>query len=474
MRSFTSIFMLSLIGIVLVGFFSVYFLFDALISNHIKLEAERELARGVMEIIELLDVQDITDIIPIIEVEDFDFYDAPLSIQGNSDSRPLGQRINANFIAINEHGDVLFPITNFLTHRQQSYLQSLVNFYTSNKTYFDDGIIVMYTDYSGIFYLQAVRSDMIGLNITYLLYTDVTTAMGFRDTVNQTLIKLLIGVAVFHIVFYFAMSSKFKITILKLCRYAETIGTGNFNETATKFKYSEFEQLSSSLAKMANMLQVYELNQKKFFQNVSHELKAPLMSIQGYAESILEGVFSSEKAAKIILAEGTKMTELVNGLLYISRLDSGLETSSTLLLTDIKNLIYDCRERLRIVAEKSNKQIVINHPVKDISFITDDKKLEVGIANILSNAIKYAETEVVISYGIDNDDLIIQIQDDGQGIDEQDLPFIFDRFYKGKYGNSGIGLAICKDVIEGLNGSVTVENLHQCNGAKFIITLRPI
>jgi signal transduction histidine kinase len=290
---------------------------------------------------------------------------------------------------------------------------------------------------------------------------------------NQVLIILLFGVALFCISMSVIMSTKFRNAIVGLCRYADLIGNGKFNERVNKFKYAEFERLSTSMAKMSNMLQNYENNQKQFFQNASHELRTPLMSIQGYAEGIIEDVFTKNEAAEVIIAESARMEALVSGILYISRMDADLETSDRIYFTDVKNLLYDCHERLNVIAEKYNKRIIVEHPEREVLFKTDDKKLDVVIANILSNAIRHAESEIKISYCLIENNLEIQIQDDGQGIRQADLPHLFDRFFKGENGKTGLGLAIGKEIVESLGGNIFVENLpYPQSGAKFTVVLK--
>jgi len=221
---------------------------------------------------------------------------------------------------------------------------------------------------------------------------------------------------------------------------------------------------------MAAMLQSYESNQKQFFQNVSHELRTPLMSIQGYAEGMMADVFEKEEAAQIILAEGEKMTDLVSSLLYISRMDSGLDTPNNMASVDVRNLLYDCHERMKIIAEKAGKQISVD--VEDVTIAADAEKLERAIINVLSNGIRHAESTVEIRCKVVGEEVQITISDDGKGICEKDLPSIFERFYKGENGNSGLGLAITRDIIVGLGGWITAENVDsQKRGAKFMIGL---
>jgi len=289
---------------------------------------------------------------------------------------------------------------------------------------------------------------------------------------NQRLLILLVLSGVLGLVISIVLSKRFKKAIERLSLYAEKIGHGKFNEDAGVFKYSEFDTLSKSMANMAAMLQSYESNQKQFFQNASHELRTPLMSIQGYAEGLATDVFEKEEAAQIILAEGEKMADLVSGLLYISRMDSGLDAPNNMTSVNMRNLLYDCHERMKIIAEKAGKQISVN--VQDVTIKTDAEKLEIAVINMLSNGIRHAESAVELLCRVNGGEVEIVVSDDGEGICEKDLPHIFERFYKGENGSSGLGLAIARDVVSSLGGRIVAENLEMPRrGARFVVWLSP-
>jgi signal transduction histidine kinase len=459
MRRFTTRLLLAFVGVTFIGFFTVYILFNIFMNNHIRTEAKRDLANGIVSIIDsnalvVSGMQIDTDDLPI----------PAISIRRSM--------LYVEFIIIDEQDNVLSPFVPLLTYEQQVEVASLADFYTDNRQFFENSEMVRLDSDTGTFYLKSINADLFGLSVSYLMYANVTSAMDFMATMNRVLIVLLAVLGVIYAVISVSMSAIFKKAISRLCNYAEKIGSGKFHENAESSYYVEFEQLSSSMDKMAKMLNIYESSQKQFFQNVTHELKAPLMSIIGYAEGILGNVFNDDKAAQVILKEGEKMLELVNGLLYISRMDSGLNIAEDVYPINIKNLIYDCCERLKTIAEKQSKQIVVEPTDKEISVMADDDKLETAVINILTNAIRYAMSEIIIDYDVVGDCLEIHIQDDGQGINPTDLPFIFDRFYKGEKGILGLGLAISKDIIENMGGSIKAENLtHPQSGARFTVTL---
>ena len=207
--------------------------------------------------------------------------------------------------------------------------------------------------------------------------------------------------------------------------------------------------------------------QQTFFQNASHELKTPLMAIQGYAEGIQAGVMDAGGAAEVILAESDRMTELVEELLDISKIDMGRQRL-TLSETDIRELLYDGIRAVEPIAA-GGITIVPDFPEEPVMVSCDDTQLRRAVTNILSNGVRYARSELRLTCCADRRQVTIRIQDDGDGIAEEDLPHIFDRFYMGKSGKSGIGLALTKEIIHVHKGTIHAYNGD--SGAVFEITL---
>ena len=208
--------------------------------------------------------------------------------------------------------------------------------------------------------------------------------------------------------------------------------------------------------------------QQTFFQNASHELKTPLMAIQGYAEGIQAGVMDAGSAAEVILEESDRMTELVEELLDISKIDMGRQ-QLTLSETDIRELLYDSIRAVEPAAAASGITIVPDFPEEPVIVSCDDTQLRRAVTNILSNGVRYARSELCLTCRADKRHVTIRIQDDGGGIAEADLPHIFDRFYMGKSGKSGIGLALTKEIVHLHKGMIRAYNGD--GGAVFEITL---
>ena len=208
--------------------------------------------------------------------------------------------------------------------------------------------------------------------------------------------------------------------------------------------------------------------QQTFFQNASHELKTPLMAIQGYAEGIQAGVMDTGSAAEVILTESDRMTRLVDELLDISKIDMGRQPL-TLSETDIRELLYDSIRAVEPAAAASGITIAPDFPEEPVMVKCDDTQMRRAVTNILTNGLRYAHSQLCLTCRPDKRNVIIRIQDDGDGIAEGDLPHIFERFYMGKSGKSGIGLALTKEIIHLHKGTIRAYNGD--SGAVFEISI---
>jgi len=322
--------------------------------------------------------------------------------------------------------------------------------------------IYWFNDLSAVFYVSSNKYDNFIKNIYFML-----------------LIILIIAMA-FTIIYVLFISRSISKPIQKLCNFADEIGHGNFNRNNYSFKDRELIDLNRRMNETASKLEKSGETQKTFFQNVSHELKTPLMSIKGYAEGIKYKVFESEKdmqnAMDIIISESDRLNELVADLLYISKIDALKDHKNPENMKTKENLfeiVENCAEKLSglLINQGINKDKKINiiQPQKDIYVNCHEEELMRAVMNIIANCVQYAKTEVEISFYENENKIILYIKDDGPGIDEKDLPNIFKRFYKGKTGKHGIGLSITKSIIENHGAEITARNRIDETGAEFII-----
>lgn len=201
--------------------------------------------------------------------------------------------------------------------------------------------------------------------------------------------------------------------------------------------------------------------QKQFFENASHELKTPLMSIQGYAEGLEEGIFKDpQKATRVILSETDKMTALVNDILSLSRLESGAYKLNKEPL-NLQDFLAECLTSME--ASIAERRLRVSFDVTPVMIEADRVQFEKAVRNILMNAIRYAKSEIRIY----SDGKRLIIWDDGSPISEESLKHLFERFYTGPNGNTGIGMSLTKEIVEQHGWKIKAENT--ASGAQFVI-----
>lgn len=208
-------------------------------------------------------------------------------------------------------------------------------------------------------------------------------------------------------------------------------------------------------------------SQKWFFQNVSHELKTPMMAVQGCAEGIHTGVLDPVKASGAILEEAEQMSDLVEELLALSRLESG-QANAEFRFTDIREVLYDCLRSTEQLTEQRKLCITPCFDEDPVSVNCDEVQLRRAFTNIITNALRYAKKEIQIECKADRGKAIVRIRDDGEGIALELLPHIFDRFYSTRKGGAGIGLSLAKEIVSLHKGTISASN---DGGALFEISL---
>ena len=194
-----------------------------------------------------------------------------------------------------------------------------------------------------------------------------------------------------------------------------------------------------------------QLAQKQFFENTSHELKTPLTSIRGYAEGIEKGIITDHiGACHSISRQVGKMSGLIEEILCMAKLESGsvkLEKEQL----EMSVFLQDCLMPFEgtVLARKLNVELELS----EMAVMADPDKLDHAISNLLTNALKYAQTQIRISCG----DGIVIIENDCEQLNDEELAHIFDRFYTGRDGNTGIGLSIAKEIIGLHNWKLTAK-----------------
>jgi signal transduction histidine kinase len=246
----------------------------------------------------------------------------------------------------------------------------------------------------------------------------------------------------------------------------------------------DFESMRLRLKRLIDDKIQYEENFKELVSNISHDLKTPLTTIKGYAEGLIDGVADTEekqnKYLRTIYNKANDMTVLVDELAYYAKIDSNTipYSFSNISLADY---FEDCVEELHLEVEIKNIKLDYENLVDcDVKVVADAEQLKRVVHNIISNSVKYMDKpDGIIKIRIVDEDMFVRvdIEDNGAGIDEEELPFIFDRFYRAdasrgtKTGGSGLGLAIAKKVIEDHFGKIWATSVKD-KGTTISFTLK--
>lgn len=214
-----------------------------------------------------------------------------------------------------------------------------------------------------------------------------------------------------------------------------------------------------------------EKMRQDFIANVSHELRTPMVMLQGYSEAILDDIVQTKEEinefVQIIYDESVRLGRLVNELLDLARMESG-HVELHISEVDIHPFVEKIGRKFQGIAKEKNVRLTVDfrNPIEQHSF--DPDRMEQVLTNLIDNAIRHTNAGGHVELIIDtkNNGLMFEVQDSGAGIPEEDIPFLFDRFYKadkartrGKTGGTGLGLAIAKNIVQGHNGKVSISSV---------------
>jgi two-component system OmpR family sensor kinase len=269
----------------------------------------------------------------------------------------------------------------------------------------------------------------------------------------------------------------------------EEIARGNYDQALDITSPDEVGRLAASFNTMTREVNASRQAQRDFVANVSHELKTPLTSIQGFSQAILDGTADDEvsryQAMEIISNEANRMSRLVDELLDLARIESG-QIKMQREPVDLAKVIEACVEKFTLQAREGNRELVLDTPA--LPLVTGDKdRLAQVFTNLLANAlehtppagkvmIKAQEARQTRKKADTGSTVEVTVTDTGPGIPPEDLTHIFERFYQvdksraGKDRGVGLGLTIVKQIIEAHKGTINVESVRDL-GTKFTISL---
>ena len=264
------------------------------------------------------------------------------------------------------------------------------------------------------------------------------------------------------------------VPLVKLKKATQNIKEGNLDfvlDVEGKDEFSElcqdFEEMRRRLKESTEEKSLIEKENRELISNISHDLKTPITAVKGYVEGIMDGVADTpekiDKYIKTIYNKANDMDRLINELTFYSKIDTD-RIPYTFNKINVNNYFNDCIEEVGLDLEAKNIELAyFNYVSEDVVIIADAEQLKRVINNIINNSVKYIDKPkgyINIRVKDVGDFIQVEIEDNGKGISNKDLPFVFDRFYRtdasrnSSKGGSGIGLSIVKKIIEDHGGKI--------------------
>ncbi|MDB2122775.1 sensor histidine kinase [Clostridium paraputrificum] len=306
-------------------------------------------------------------------------------------------------------------------------------------------------------------------------YRDVDTT--YYDTLNKVLIIITIMATILSLIISLILSKSINKPIYKVIDTVKLLGKGKYKERVdNSSSIVEIQDMIESINIMAKRLDSQDAMRKRLTKDIAHELRTPITIILGQLEAIKDGIWEpTEERLNGIYEEIQRIDRLVNSLNSLSKIE---EENGTLHKEKVE--ISELIENIFINFEKElhNKNIDGQLHLSKCEIEVDKDKISGAIINLISNALRYTENggSINIKTFVKEDHLFIEVEDTGIGIAKEDIPYVFERFYRTDEsrarvtGGAGIGLSITLAIVEAHNGTVYVKS-ELGKGSKFIIEL---
>ncbi|WP_028563017.1 sensor histidine kinase [Paenibacillus pinihumi] len=317
---------------------------------------------------------------------------------------------------------------------------------------------------------HSIEPDSLGVTAV------VATPLSKIKAMQISLFKRLMIILSVGVIVAFLLSMLITKRLVKplgdLRKELNKVKSRRFSEVQLVETGGEIGEVAKTVYTLAGELETYQRTQKQFFQNTSHELKTPLMSIQGYAEGIKDGIFTGDEAntgLDVIAKECERLKKIVTEMILLAKLESE-EGIFHMDRVPVRELISETLERINPLLVKNGLRIEMNGFDNDQEWwiYADREKVLQAMINILGNATRYAKETIRIQISISAEGIDIGITDDGEGIPEPLLSQLFERFAKGKNGETGLGLAISRAIVERCRGRISAHN-EPGGGAAFVL-----
>ena len=357
-----------------------------------------------------------------------------------------------NMIIISGKGELVYSAIGFYGEEKDEIVSTLIN----ESENLQDGI-----------FSEVIKDDLIvfkPVNISLengdqcFVYASLRSLLGTLKSSNQALLVLIVFSFLCFVVASHMIADNISKPIKELSDHMEVIGDGDFTPVSISENSAELHKLTVSINEMLARLEAYNDAHTISLQNLSHDLRTPLMSINGYAEAIKYGVMDNpQEAADVIIRESKRLAGVVEKLLILSEIDT-LNQPIDMLPINLREFISEEEERIEGYAMQESVEIECHFENDDTVVLADRQLLSTIVSNLMSNAIRYAKSKVRIDVRTLDMTTDIVVSDDGEGLSEEDLKYLFVRYYVGKTGHSGLGLSAAKSAAEYMGCTLKGEN----------------
>lgn len=301
----------------------------------------------------------------------------------------------------------------------------------------------------------------------------------FRSSVNNALLISGVVAAGVAMAVSWYISRRITRPIQQMVSASQRIADGHYEEHLTHHSSDELGELTESFNRMASTLADTELMRQQLIADVSHELKTPLASINGYMDGLLDGVIEpSQETFLQVQREAARLQRLVRDLQQLSRVESG-QIPLRIAPCDAVELVQSSVEWLRPQFEEQGIQLMVQIQAEKIMMLADHDRVHQVLMNLLSNALHYTPSGGCVKVGVECQPSMAHfwVKDNGTGLAPDDLQRVFQRFYRvdksrsRSSGGSGIGLTIAQHLIHAMQGKIWAESPGLGQGSTFHFTL---
>ena len=301
----------------------------------------------------------------------------------------------------------------------------------------------------------------------------------FVENMNKIIVITAFIIIIITIIISLIFSKYLTVPILKMNSYANKVAEGDFRQKLSIRGNDELTELGQSLNEMTEKLNHLNKIRKKSTSDLAHELRTPLAGIKSYLEGIEDGVLKADNETFAELNEEldrlVQLVERLGKLNEAERKKVYMEKEKI----EVNQMLINLLQRFEKKAKNNNVEIINDLSDNKLFVFTEEEILDTIFSNLISNAIKYNIKGGYVKIASKEKDnfAVIEIKDNGIGIDKQDLPYIFERFYRGDSSRSneisgtGIGLAVVRELVEALSGEIYVESDEKATIFKIYLPL---